>query len=79
MHNVAQRPSAVDGLVPKAPLDAKGAAQYLGLSTSYLNRLRVDGGSPPYAKLGRRVVYFIDDLDTWLADKKRTSTSQVGG
>ena len=43
------------------------AAKHVGLSTSTLAKLRVFGGGPRYAKLGRRVVYASTDLDAWLA------------
>ena len=51
------------------------AATYLGVSASFLNRLRVIGGGPAYAKLSSIVSYDPDDLDTWLAARRRTSTS----
>jgi hypothetical protein len=52
------------------------AASYTGLSVSTLNKLRVRGGGPAYLKLGRRVAYDPTDLDTWLAGKRRLSTSE---
>jgi hypothetical protein len=38
----------------------------------------VRSGGPPFTKLGRRVVYQKADLDAWLAQGKRTSTSDPG-
>lgn len=55
-----------------------GAADYTGLSTSTLNKLRVFGGGPPFLKLGRRVVYDPADLDAWMAERRRRSTSDIG-
>jgi predicted DNA-binding transcriptional regulator AlpA len=52
------------------------AASYLSLSASTLNRLRVSGGGPRYAKLAGRVLYDVCDLDQWIEDNKRGSTSE---
>jgi excisionase family DNA binding protein len=52
------------------------AAAYLGISRSYLNKLRVHGGGPAFLKLGRRVVYDPRDLETWAASNRRQHTSQ---
>jgi predicted DNA-binding transcriptional regulator AlpA len=54
------------------------AATYCGLSASTLNKLRVFGGGPKYLKLGRTVCYDVSDLDSWLATKRRASTSDGG-
>lgn len=56
-------------------LTVNAAAQYVGLSASTLNKLRVFGGGPIFLKLGRRIAYDVTDLDAWLATKKRLSTS----
>lgn len=57
-------------------MPTKAAARYTGLSISTLNKLRVIGDGPKFVKCGRRVVYEINDLDSWLASLKRRSTSQ---
>jgi hypothetical protein len=54
------------------------AADYLGLSPATLETLRIRGGGPPFSKLGRRVVYRREDLDAWLALRRRKSTSHEG-
>jgi predicted DNA-binding transcriptional regulator AlpA len=51
------------------------AATYVSLSASTLNRLRVSGGGPRYAKLAGKVLYDVRDLDQWIEDSKRGSTS----
>jgi excisionase family DNA binding protein len=54
------------------------AADYLGLGKSTLDKYRVirnDG--PVFVKFGRRVLYDPDDLDSWLAQHKRRSTSDT--
>jgi len=54
------------------------AAEYLGLSPATLETMRVRGGGPVFVKLGRRVVYRREDLDSWLEERRRTSTSDAG-
>ena len=53
------------------------AALLLGFSQSTLAKMRLRGDGPPYAKLGKRiVVYDLSDLERWVSERKRTSTSQ---
>lgn len=58
-------------------LRAPEAASYIGLSTSTLAKMRLRGDGPPYSKAGPRiVVYDLDDLNDWLAARRRHSTSE---
>ena len=57
-------------------LDTEGAAKHLSLSPSYLEKLRVRGGGPRFASLGRAIRYRVCDLDTWAADRLVSSTSE---
>lgn len=57
-------------------LDTVGAAKYTGLAASTLEKARVTGTGPQYAKLGRRVVYRIADLDAWMVKRIVSSTSE---
>ena len=41
------------------------AAAYLRLSPRTLEKQRVIGGGPRFRKFGRRVLYAIQDLETW--------------
>jgi predicted DNA-binding transcriptional regulator AlpA len=56
-------------------LNTHAAAAYSGLARSTLEKLRVFGGGPNYIKIGRRVVYDLADLEQWLANHRRKSTS----
>jgi predicted DNA-binding transcriptional regulator AlpA len=56
-------------------LSVKEAAYHTGLSCSTLNKLRCSGQGPRFAKIGRRVVYGVADLDAWLAKHLKRSTS----
>ena len=54
------------------------AADYCGSSASTFEKLRLSGGGPVYSKIGRRVVYRVEDLDAWLDANRRRSTSDTG-
>lgn len=41
------------------------AAQYLGVSKSFLDKARIYGGGPSHMRFGRAVVYSTEDLDEW--------------
>jgi hypothetical protein len=57
---------------PIAALSEEQAAYYLGISRSSLRKSRMNGARtnylppPPYIKLGRRVIYLLDDLHNYL-------------
>lgn len=59
-------------------LKTPDAAVYLGLSPKTLEKHRCYGSGPVYHKLGGRIVYTVDDLDTWAKIGRRTSTSDPG-
>jgi len=43
------------------------AAEYVGLKSSTLEKMRTRGTGPPFIRLGVRAVgYRVDDLDRWL-------------
>jgi hypothetical protein len=55
--------------------DVKAAARAIGVSASYLNKLRVYGGGPEYLKFGRTVRYHIPSVLVWASAQTRRSTS----
>jgi hypothetical protein len=57
-------------------LDSAEAAAYLNVSRSMLAKRRLTGDGPSYSKLGKRVIYALVDLDKWVAELKRRSTSE---
>lgn len=57
-------------------LDSAEAAAYLNVSRSMLAKRRLTGDGPSYSKLGKRVIYALVDLDRWVAELKRRSTSE---
>jgi hypothetical protein len=58
-------------------LRTQGAADYLGLSVSYLEKLRVRGGGPRFAAMGRAVTYAVADLDAWASARTVGNTAEA--
>ena len=61
-------------ITPRRAVAERDAAEYVGLSTSFLRASRLgrcDG--PPYVRAGRAVRYLTSDLDRWL-DERRVET-----
>jgi predicted DNA-binding transcriptional regulator AlpA len=56
-------------------LSVKEAAYHTGLSSSTLHKLRCSGQGPRFAKIGRRVIYDVADLDSWLAKHLKRSAA----
>ncbi len=58
--------------IPRRGLSEAEAANYIGMSRSFLRQARMDGkrlnrtSGPPFTRIGRKVLYLKDDLDTWL-------------
>jgi phage terminase small subunit len=51
------------------------AAEFLKLSPRTLEKQRVIGGGPKFRKFGRRVVYAIEDLESWANARSCDTTS----
>jgi predicted DNA-binding transcriptional regulator AlpA len=58
-----------------ALLSQKQAARIVGISVRTLERHRLAGTGPRYARLGRLIRYRECDLAEWVHDSLRTSTS----
>lgn len=50
----------------RAALDTEDAARYIGFKYGTLKKWRVTGDGPVYVRAGTRIVYLIEDLDSWL-------------
>ena len=67
--------TAPDSPVTSPWLDTARAAQYIGYGVPTLERYRISGAGPVYSRVGRRVLYHVDDLDEWMRLGRRRSTS----
>jgi excisionase family DNA binding protein len=64
---------------PQEPFVDTGAiARRLGVSVSYLDKMRLTGDGPPFYKFGRSVRYRISEVDEWAEQRRRISTSDAG-
>jgi hypothetical protein len=59
---------------PDGRLNTDNAARFLGLSTKTLAIMRSNGTGPRFVKRGR-VFYFLDDLQSWVAESRRVRSS----
>ena len=58
-------------------LRTKPAAEYCGMAKSTFEKLRVVGGGAPFSKLGKIVVYAVEDLDAWVVGRRFHNTAEV--
>ncbi len=61
-------------LLPDGRMNTQNAARYLGLSAKTLAMMRCHGTGPQFIKRGR-VFYFKEDLDSWLNEGGRVSST----
>lgn len=61
---------------PSILVDERAAAEALDLKPRTLQEWRRLGTGPPYVRISQRCVrYRVKDLDEWIAERVRTSTS----
>jgi excisionase family DNA binding protein len=68
---------AAPRLVLREHMTPEQAAEYLGVSLSWLAGSRVRGDGPPFYKLGRIVRYQRSVLDEWTRTRQVRSTSEA--
>jgi hypothetical protein len=65
---------------PAKYLGPQTAAKYIGVTPRTLESWRSRGGGPVFVKISARMVkYRVEDLDSFMASRLRTSTSDPGG
>ena len=57
-------------------LTVNGAAEFLQLSKSWLNKKRISGDGPQFIKMGRSVRYSLQALEEFKRANARGSTSE---
>jgi predicted DNA-binding transcriptional regulator AlpA len=60
----------------RPPINERDAAEYIGMSTSYLRLSRMRGATkctdaPPFVRIGHSVRYLPRDLDAWLEARRK--------
>ncbi|PQZ79480.1 MULTISPECIES: AlpA family transcriptional regulator [unclassified Brevundimonas] len=58
-------------------LDTAAAAEALGVSKSWLDKSRITGEGPTFVSVGGRRFYAVGDLNAWLDQRRRSSTSET--
>jgi excisionase family DNA binding protein len=59
-------------------LTRREAAKYLKLGESTLAKLFVSGDGPEAVKVGRSIRYLTADLNHWMIQRRRKSSSDLG-
>ena len=69
--------------IEKRGFTEREAANYIGMSPSYLRQDRANGirenrtPGPPYIKAGRNIRYLKEDLDAWLETYRVTHSNVI--
>jgi transposase-like protein len=60
-------------------LNTRQAAEHLNISPNTLNKWRINGGGPQYAKCNDNgsVRYSLEKLNEWIEERQRRSTSET--
>jgi predicted DNA-binding transcriptional regulator AlpA len=66
----------VNSMTAKVFMSEVDAAEYIGMSRSYLRQDRMNGfrakrtPGPPFVRMGSRIKYIQSDLDTWIEQNR---------
>lgn len=58
-------------------IDTERLAELTGIAASTWSKRRLTGETPPFRKVGRRVLYLWSDVEAWLDGCVRQSTSDA--
>lgn len=58
-------------------IDTQRLSGLTGIAASTWNKKRLSGDGPAFIKAGRRVLYRWSDVEAWLLDQQRRSTSDA--
>jgi hypothetical protein len=74
-----REPDSSHAGMPDYLLRPSDAAAFLDLTPRFLEMRRFRGGGPPFIRVSRRCVrYLMSDLQTWVEERRRTSTADMG-
>lgn len=75
----SQRATAQHGAHPSPLMTETQAAEYLSLTNRALQAWRCQGRGPRFVKISARAVrYRLEDLERWVEERLRRSTSDPG-
>lgn len=72
---VPTRPFTSPARILRPYLRGGEAAELIGVSVRTLEKYRCTGGGPPFLKVGSRVLYLREDVETWLQRHRCQNTS----
>ena len=76
---IEERLSSIESLLlsQKVVLNFSEAAEYCGLSKSYLYKLTSAGGIPCYKPQGKQIYFSRVELDKWLLSNKKETAQAI--
>ena len=54
-----------------------GASDLMGVAPQTLARWRCEGGGPPFIRVGRKIMYAVEDITAWMNSRRVASTSEL--
>lgn len=64
-------------VVPFKMMRQQDVADMLGMTSSWVEQIRLRGGGPVFHKFGKSVRYKIEDVLAWMDAQRRCNTSQA--
>ena len=61
----------IETTIPKRAFGEKESGHYLGISVQLLRKFRRDGGGPRFVRIGKRVLYDVNDLNVFWEEQKQ--------
>jgi hypothetical protein len=62
---------------PKKYLTPDEASQLIGAAKQTMARWRVEGIGPQFIRVGRKIMYAVEDLILWMNSRRVSSTSEA--
>jgi hypothetical protein len=57
--------------------NTRGVSEHTLQSESKFEKMRIIGSGPPFYKFGKTVLYDLNEVDDWIAEQRRESTSDA--
>lgn len=66
-----------DGIAGKEMLTTIEAAEYMGVSKSWLYKMTMQGDLPTYRPGGKRIYLKRSEINDWMASQRRNSSAEI--